>query len=197
MALCGAPWRGTTNQHQHETSCQQSAGTSSCDPRTGLRDATLRVSCSGLGRHYFRRAIQLPAFFPCKRPLKPSRYALGACKCTSVAFLRRSKPVCWKLTNSQILRQMPCQARSISAHPPLLLEPQIEVQPREMRLWPRGSVSNMGVVGDLQNPTTCRCWRHRGRYAIARAIAHLGSTGPFWCFDRFTYGHKASHASSS
>lgn len=53
---------GTTNQHQHETSRQQSAGTSSCDPRTRLRDATLRVPCSGLGHHYFWRSMHALAF---------------------------------------------------------------------------------------------------------------------------------------
>lgn len=96
--------RRTTNQHQHETSCQQSAGTSSCDPRTGLRDATLRVPCSGLGRHYFRRSIHAMAFLRAMT-LDTHGNAPGDCK---TLFLRRIKPLCWKLTNNQILRQIPC-----------------------------------------------------------------------------------------
>lgn len=133
------------------------------------------LPCSGLGRHYFRRAIQRP----CLVPMQTTLETIHGTPWTAASAVRLRFCAASNLSvgNSPTARSYgrgsgPCQARSISAHPPLLLELQIEIQPREIPLWPRGSVSNMGV-GDLHNPTTCGCWWYRGRYAIARAIGHM------------------------
>lgn len=76
---------------------QQTRGTSPCDPRTGLRDAALRMPRSGLGCHYFRCLMQaLPS--SAQGPLKPVEQS-GASD--ALLFCAASSLSCWKLTNNQ------------------------------------------------------------------------------------------------
>lgn len=98
----------------------------------------------GLGCHYLRCPVQaLPS--STQGPLKPTHLF--------------TPPLCWKLTNRQILRQRACQARSVTAEQPLL-QPQINIQPPEIPCWHRRSVSNM--VCRHQNPPPVRGphWPH-------------------------------------
>lgn len=107
-ALSGAPATGRGTNINTKPPVNKAAGTSSCDPRTGLRDATLRIPCCGLGYHYFRCSVHpLPSC--AQGPLKFAGHS-GA---SEALLFHAASSLSVGNTNDQA-----CQARSISAYQP-------------------------------------------------------------------------------
>lgn len=160
---------GTRNQHQHETSCQQSGGDEFLRPPN--RPARCRPPAAsahrfGMGCHYLRCSVQ--GLFVLHARTLETYGAVWSQR--GPALLRRIKPLCWNLANNWILRQKACQARSIAALQSLL-ELTINIQPPEMPHWHRRSVSHM--VGGHQNATTS-CWRACWPCTIAKPSGRVG-----------------------
>lgn len=85
MALCcGAPSRGTTNQHLNtKPPVNKAPGRVPATPEQVCEMPPCEMPCTGLGRNYFRRVIQRPCLLPMQTTLETTTVRPG---CLQVQF---------------------------------------------------------------------------------------------------------------